>query len=444
MKANLLGANGRYEFRSRIRFVLKDDELKQRVKDLRDATDTLTKLRHLSTSLAHHKTRSEQNTVARYAVFLQRVQRHAEVLYSAISQRLVSGCHQEHETRFYLEHRAAVMQEQRDSVNFNFNLGSPAPLSLLSRELQVAVLEDEVDKCGLPSTFGRRTWTDEKHRVASPLAPKQPGAISDIRQSSESHEPLMAEVQDLCLSLDQAQQASTALKLYLSQRGVLSGCRIPRAHSRVIHLDDCTQEVVSLEQILLQNLINGRNTAMWSPIQRMILSFNIASSLLQLCSTPWMAESLSKHSIFFWRPKLRPMAREEVLHVDIGHPFIIQKFSTTLTACRIHRLDARNQLLNLGILLLEIGHERSFESLASVHGFTLSEAYGSRYDAASAWLNDSTGTLSSSYFNAAARCIECTFQTRSAIPGWEDLDFRKSVCELVIKPLWDNCFTMED
>ena len=295
-----------------------------------------------------------------------------------------------------------------------------------------------------PSTFSRRRWTDEKRRGATPPAPKQPGAMFDIRQSPESHEPLTAEVQDLCLSLDHAQQASAALKLYLSQRGVLSSCHIPRAHSRVIHLDNCTQEAVSLEQILLRKMNSGLITGMWSPIQRMTLSFSIASSLLQLCSTPWIAESLSKQNIFFWRHKIRPMAGGEILHVDTGHPFIIKKFSTTLTGCQIHRSDARKQLLSLGILLLEIGHERSFESWTSVHGFTLTETYGSRYDAASAWLNDPTGTLLSPHYNAAARCIECTFRTRSAIPDWEDLDFRKSVCELVIKPLWDNCFAMEN
>ena len=282
------------------------------------------------------------------------------------------------------------------------------------------------------------------YRVAAPPAPKQPGVIFDKRQSPESHEPLTAEVQDLCLSLDQAQQASAALKLYLSQRGVLSGCHIPRAHSRVIHFDNCTQEVISLKQILLQKMNNERITTKWSPIQRMALSFNIASSLLQLCSTPWMAESLSKQNIFFWRLKLRPMAGEEALHVDMGHPFIIRNFGATLTACQIHRSDARDQLLNLGILLLEIGHERSFESWTSVHGFNLTDAYGSRYDAASAWLNSSKETLLPSYYDAAARCIMCTFQTRSAIPGWEDPNFRKSVCELVIKPLWDSCFMMEE
>ena len=210
----------------------------------------------------------------------------------------------------------------------------------------------------------------------------------------------------------------------------------------MIHLDDCTQEVVSLKQVL-QKMNNGRSTAKWSPVQHMSLSFNIASSLLQLSSTPWMDEPFSKQNIFFWRLEIRPMAGEEVPHVDTGHPFIIKKFNTTLTACQLHKSDARNQLLNLGILLLEIGHERSFESWTSAHGFTLIEAYGSRYDAASAWLNDSMGALLS-YCDAAARCIECTFQTRSAIPSWEDPDFRRSVCELVIKPLWDNCFAMED
>lgn len=151
MKANSLDANGKYEFKIRLKFVLKNDELKRRVNDLRDATDTLTKLRHLSTSLIHHPNHSEQRTVAKYSVFLQRIQRHADVLYFAISQRLVSGCHQEHETKFFIEDRAAAWQKQQEPVNFRLILGSPAALSgcsLLSQELQVAVLDDELTECG--------------------------------------------------------------------------------------------------------------------------------------------------------------------------------------------------------------------------------------------------------------------------------------------------------
>ena len=117
------------------------------------------------------------------------------------------------------------------------------------------------------------------------------------------------------------------------------------------------------------------------------------------------------------------------------HPFIVHTFSGAPAAHQMFKVDPRHQLSDLGVVLLETRHKRSFESWASAHGFTLHNSYGSRYNAASVWLRDSIGDLEPSYFDAVARCIECTFQTRSATPDWGDLDFRKSVCELVIKPL---------
>ncbi len=152
LKTNMKSANGKYEFRSRIKFILKDDELKQRIDDLRVATDTLTKLRDLSKSLIHYKTHSEQRTVAKYADFLQRVQRYADVLHLAISRRLVSGCHHEHETVFYLENRSGALQKQQESVNFRLILGSTPVLAggnLLPQELQVTVLDDDTSEYDL-------------------------------------------------------------------------------------------------------------------------------------------------------------------------------------------------------------------------------------------------------------------------------------------------------
>lgn len=275
-----------------------------------------------------------------------------------------------------------------------------------------------------------------------PQTPKQPRYIPNLPQPSESQNLPKAEVQNLCWSLDQARQASKILKLYLSQRGVLSSSHISRSHSRVVESDHCTQEIFTLEQVLHKPSKEPFSN-MWNPTQRMILSLNLASSLLQLCSTPWMAEPLSKQNICFWSLRSPQNAHKAAFLVDTSHPFIVHKFKETSGTRPIRNIDARNQLLNLGILLLEIGHEKLFESWTSAHGFILTQTYGSRYDAASAWLHDSAGKLLSSYYDAAARCIECTFQTRSPIPGWEDLDFRKSVCELVIKPLWNNCFTMD-
>ena len=128
-----------------------------------------------------------------------------------------------------------------------------------------------------------------------------------------------------------------------------------------------------------------------------------------------------------------------VLAFKSDRPFI-HSFSDTAAACPT-RNGPKHQLLDLGIVLLEIRHKKVFESWAASHDFSLDGSYGSRYDAAFTWLRDSIDELEPSYFDAAARCIECTFQTRTAIPSWEDLEFRKSVYELVIKPLWSNCST---
>ena len=129
---------------------MKNDELKQRIEDLKDATDTLTKLRHLSKSLTCSNVQSEQRTVATYATFLQRVQEYAGLLHSEISHRLISGCHQEHEIRLYLENRVSILQKQRGSVNFRLILTAPSAStggSQMSPELQVAVLDDDNNEC---------------------------------------------------------------------------------------------------------------------------------------------------------------------------------------------------------------------------------------------------------------------------------------------------------
>ena len=173
----------------------------------------------------------------------------------------------------------------------------------------------------------------------------------------------------------------------------------------------------------------------------MKLSFSLASSLLQLCSTPWLSEPWTKRAIYFWRLRPTSHASDMSLTFEPDRPFIVHSFPEFPVACQTHKTNARHQLLSLGILLLEIGVERSFESWTSSHGYTLDGADGSQYYAASKWLQDSQSELVPSYYDAIARCIECTFQTGRPIPDWEDSDFRKSICELVIKPLWSNCST---
>ena len=251
----------------------------------------------------------------------------------------------------------------------------------------------------------------------------------------------MTEVQNLCLSLDRARQDSKILKVFLSEHGSLCSYHMSPITSGGTSSDESTSGMITLEQILHQMSTNRRLTLRWNLIQRMNLSFCLASSLLQLYSTPWLSESWTKRTVCFWRLRPSPPANGVALTFEPDRPFIVHRFYEAPAARPTYKANARNQLLDLGIVLLEIRHKRSFESWASAHAFNLDSSFGSRYNAASMWLRDSIGDLEPSYFDAVARCIECTLQTQSAIPDWDDFGFRKSVCELVIKPLWSNCST---
>ena len=284
---------------------------------------------------------------------------------------------------------------------------------------------------------------DERFRPNFPQRPEQSRIKFNLPDLPKSPNLLMTEVESLCLSLSQARQHSKILKVFLSQHGCLSSCHLSVLSGRVAPSGSSTSEMVSLEQVLLQTSSDRPPGAKWSLIQRMNLSFSLASSLLQFYSTPWLSEPWTKRAIYFWRLTPSSQANDKALTFEPDRPFIVHNFFETPVARLPYKINAKHQLLNLGIILLEIGHERSFESWTSTHGYTLDRAYGSRYDAASEWLRYSQSELVPSYYDAAARCIECTFQTRPErpIPDWEDSDFRKSICELVIKPLWSNCST---
>lgn len=252
----------------------------------------------------------------------------------------------------------------------------------------------------------------------------------------------MTDVQNLCLSLDQARQESRIMKVFLSPHGGLCSRYLSPYLGGGFVANDSTYGMITLEQVLLHRSNNKSSRLEWNLIQRMNLSFSLASSLLQLYSTPWLSEPWTKRTIFFWRHEVSSQAKDTALSFEPNRPFITQRFSDPPAARPKYKVEPRYQLLDLGIVLLEIRQERSIESWASSHNIDLDSSYGSRYSAASMWLRGSVGELEPSYFDAVARCIEFTFQTHPVISNWEDSGFRKSVCELVLKPLWSNCSTV--
>ena len=146
----LLRANeskgGRYQFRKRIKFSLRKDELERRIIELTESTNSLRRLRETSASLYDNATQSSSRTITKLAGSLQGIQRHAESLYGAIAQKLSCGCHHEHGTKFYLESRSAVLQKGSLPIDFNLTIEAPEtgmPERKPRYEICIEVLEND-------------------------------------------------------------------------------------------------------------------------------------------------------------------------------------------------------------------------------------------------------------------------------------------------------------
>lgn len=253
--------------------------------------------------------------------------------------------------------------------------------------------------------------------------------------------PPPIQLDNLCHSIQQATDGTHFLDLYLSQDSCLSYYHKPL--NAGIH-EDITRspnDIISLEQILQKkSQQNEYSPFQWSLNQRMALSFNVASSVMQLHSTPWLCFPLTSQTLCFPQDPESPTVKGTTQFRDIPQPFIRQNFlngvddPATKCAC-----NPRRSMLELGIVLLELWHAKSFRTYATEQGLDLNDNFGCRYDVVKSWLDFSIYHILPFYLEVVTRCVECTFATDCGAFDWNDIVFRKSVCEYVLKPLWENC-----
>ena len=236
--------------------------------------------------------------------------------------------------------------------------------------------------------------------------------------------PSLFNIRDICSFVIQARQTSQALKLCLSKQGLLTGCHLPSGETpSQLYLGDASS-FITLDKVL----------AILKLDQRMTLAFILASSLLQLYATPWLAMFWTKEVICF---RLTTLSGSSGFDAD--RPFVKYAFPSSPIPPPVSALNAKRPLLELGIVLLEIWHKATFDAYAAEEDLRIDDSYGRRYEAARQWLDDTQQDILPFYLDAVTRCIECNFSTTSTFPNWDDINFRKSFCEGVAKPLWENC-----
>lgn len=234
-------------------------------------------------------------------------------------------------------------------------------------------------------------------------------------------------VVNVCHILDQPMSTKQSLRLYLVENERLYYEHVSPSISgyRLTHVHD--EKMVSLQNLLQDPAY--RRLLQLKP--RVKLAAIMASSALQLHGTPW-CRRLRNESLLF--------IQDVSGKINLGHPFVACSFNSNFSLpAHVSSSQAESELLDLGILILELWHHETMETFARDSGLVLDDIFDTRQRVARKWITETKDDLLTSIYDAAVRCINCRFDAA-------DLDLTNhklniSIFDSVVKPLWESCKT---
>jgi hypothetical protein len=255
-------------------------------------------------------------------------------------------------------------------------------------------------------------------------------------------------ITDICSTLAPEQAAKSCLCFLIDDKNRLLGV----SSCRKTWTMDCTGEIVSLERLLTTQIMSAMPTTAddanrLSMKERLVLAVQLAASLLQLYSTPWLSNRWSKRDISFLKTAIFAQSTPDTGQqrpINVSKPFVSQllvaptrqQADLTTTALTRH---PNPTLLDLGILLLELYFGQNIELKRHPDDMSADGQPNSNTDLNTArnWLHESYQlSMSSRYWHATRRCIDVyTFDPMPKNLDLEDAGFREAVYQQVLLPL---------
>ena len=249
--------------------------------------------------------------------------------------------------------------------------------------------------------------------------------------------PTRQEIRNLCRLLENVREATACL-------GFLKDCQRNRRFD--IHFVrkrpqlQASKDIVRLENLLSESANSVYRSSSISAFHRKYLALILASTVVQLRETPWLAEQWGKQDIYFIRRV--DGAREPIYEEPyISKPFMSDAIPTPLPPSRPPGLRGpmvRNAtLFALGKFLIELSFGRPLEALRESSDMGKNNQPNRFTDWCTAERLIKNKEIAhregAMYADAVRRCIRCEFDQVSDSLG--DPDFRRAVFEKVILPL---------
>lgn len=253
-------------------------------------------------------------------------------------------------------------------------------------------------------------------------------------QVSKPARPEITLVGDICGAIEATKCDQRHVAFVLTQKqqvGVIPADRkMWTAHNQ--------PDTTTLNAVFLAAIRSPQHGPILPLRSRMRLALTLASNLLQLLQTRWLTAPWSKNGICFVVQQQGTASHgPKNKRVEVDRPFVSLTFDTAIAHQSQQKVEAKEALLELGILLLEIWHEVALETK-----FSLTEAPVEYYDRlmlAIKWLNDMDDPLLDLYEQAVRHCIVGIIGNNPHSSDWEDIKFWGVVCREIIEPLSRIC-----
>ena len=263
--------NDGHEYMKRWKFTTKED-LETAINELDSLTKRLRRVRVLSLSVNQQVLQSSSRRSTKTITFLQNVRNRAILLYGAIASKWNRQCHDDHSARLNLDHRLSAFDSGtkgkllRNQRRINFNVIFEASTGTEKPFHHTSIIE----------VLDRDVWDKDnaiKTKVSFQLPPSK---------------MLLTDLDDICQAVLDVNIAHKVSKLYL-----LHDQRLQCQEETSTLTTSTTRDQI---YVSLADLIKSLTTRL-NLNDRVLLAANIASSMMQLYSTPWLPDLRKEFSV---------------------------------------------------------------------------------------------------------------------------------------------------